>query len=94
MKNLIAVIACCMAGTSQGMAAEATVILTIPGMQCRACPVAVQRALLRVEGVSKADVSLQTHEAVVNYDDAKTSAGKLVEATAAVGYPSSARKQK
>ena len=53
----------------------------------------MQRSLTKVQGVSKADVSLERGEAVVTYDDAKTKVGALLKATAAAGYPSAIRKQ-
>jgi mercuric ion binding protein len=44
--------------------------------------------LTKVEGVTKADVSLEKAEAVVTFDDAKTSTDALLKATKDAGYPS------
>jgi mercuric ion binding protein len=44
--------------------------------------------LTRIDGVSKADVSLERAEAVVTFDDAKTSVEALLKATRTAGYPS------
>lgn len=55
--------------------------------------VSVQRSLRKVAGVSRADVSLEKAEAVVTFDDAKTSVDALIRATTAAGYPSSLKKQ-
>ena len=59
---------------------------------CPACPITVKKALSKVEGVGKIQVSLEKHEAVVAFDDTKTSIAKLTEATEMAGYPSSLKK--
>ena len=46
----------------------------------------------KVEGVIQVEVSFAEREAVVTYDDARTSVAALVEATANAGYPASPRK--
>ena len=69
-------------------AAPQTVTLSIPGMSCSACPLTVKLALNKVPGVSRADVSYEKLQAVVSFDDAKTSVDKLREATSNAGYPS------
>ena len=50
---------------------------------------AVKEWGVEVEGVSKVDVTFETREAVVTFDDAKTSVQKLTKATTDAGYPSS-----
>ena len=69
-------------------AATQTVTLSVPGMTCAACPITVKKALTKVEGVSKTAVSFEKLEAVVTFDDAKTSVQALTKATADAGYPS------
>lgn len=69
-------------------AATQTVTLSVPGMDCAACPITVKKALTKVPGVSKADVSLDTREAKVTFDDAKTNVAALTRATKDAGYPS------
>jgi mercuric ion binding protein len=69
-------------------AATQTVTLAVPGMTCAACPITVKKALSRVEGVSKIDVSYTRLEAVITFDDAKTGVQALTRATADAGYPS------
>ena len=54
----------------------------------------VTRSLNRIDGVIKADVSLERAEAVVTYDDAKTSTDALLEATKDAGYPSTQKKER
>jgi len=48
----------------------------------------VKRSLTKVNGVAQADVSLEKAEAVVTFDDAKTSTDALLKATKDAGYPS------
>lgn len=69
-------------------AAPRTVTLSVPGMNCAACPITVKQALLRVSGVEQATVSLPRREAVVRFDDARTGVEALTEATRNAGYPS------
>jgi mercuric ion binding protein len=69
-------------------AANRTVVLTIPTMDCATCPITIRVALMRVAGVSKAKVSYDRREARVTFDDSKTNVAALTEATKDVGYPS------
>jgi len=55
--------------------------------------ISVQRSLTQVNGVIKADVSLERKEAVVTFDDAKTNVETLLKATAGTGFPSVLKKQ-
>ena len=48
----------------------------------------VKKALTKVDGVSRAEVSYEDKEAMVTFDDEKTSADALIEATTHAGYPS------
>lgn len=52
------------------------------------CPITVKKALSKVEGVSQVDVIFEKREAMVIFDDAKTSASALTQATENAGYPS------
>jgi mercuric ion binding protein len=70
------------------LAADKTVTLSVPGMTCSACPLTVKQSLQRVNGVEKVAVAFEPKEAVVTFDDAKTSVDKLRDATANAGYPS------
>lgn len=69
-------------------AATQTVTLSVPGMNCATCPITVKKALIKVSGVSKTDVSLDSREAKVTFDDAKTNLEALKRATKDAGYPS------
>ena len=65
-----------------------TVTLSVPGMYCEMCPATVSKALKKVDGVEKVAASYKAKEAVVTFDDGKTSVAALQKATANAGYPS------
>lgn len=87
MKKLVALSAL-IAMTSPVWAATQTVTLSVPDMNCAACPITVKKALTKVSGVSKAEVSLERRDAKVSFDDAKTNVETLMHATKDAGYPS------
>ncbi|HEX9808794.1 MAG TPA: mercury resistance system periplasmic binding protein MerP [Alphaproteobacteria bacterium] len=76
-----------LAFTVPAMAAERTVTLAVENMTCVSCPYIVKRAMERVPGVSKVDVSYADKTAIVTFDDAKTTAEVIARASANVGYP-------
>ena len=69
-------------------AAMQTVTLSVPGMTCSACPITIKLALNKVDGVSQVDVSYPDREAMITFDDTRTSVEALTQATGDVGYPS------
>ena len=77
-----------LAAALPALAASRTVTLSIPTMTCPVCPITVKKALMAVPGVSKAEVNYAKKEAVVTFDDTKTSVAALTKATANAGYPS------
>ncbi len=89
MKKLFAAFALAIFVVTPTCAATQTVTLSVPDMSCSACPFTVKKALSKVDGVGKINVSLEKREAVVDFDDTKTNINKLIEATASAGYPSS-----
>jgi mercuric ion binding protein len=91
MKKLFAILALA-AIAAPVWAATQTVTLSVPGMTCAACPITVKKALSKVDGVTKTDVTFEKREAVVTYDDSKTTIQKLTKATEDAGYPSSVKK--
>lgn len=91
MKKLFAALAL-VAVVAPVLAATQTVTLSVPGMTCAACPITVKKAISKVEGVSKTDVSFDKREAVVTFDDTKTNVQKLTKATEDAGYPSSVKR--
>ena len=92
MKKLAALVALAATLATPAWAAVQTVTLSVPGMTCAACPITVKKALTKVEGVNQVDVSFDKREAVVTFDDAKTTIQKLTEATTNAGYPSSVKR--
>lgn len=77
--------------TDAAFAAVRTVTLSVPGMYCKVCPITVCKALEKVPGVSKVDVSFKKKEAVVTFDDTKTSIRALEDATFEAGYESTVK---
>lgn len=92
MKKLVTALTLALAFSASAWAATKTVTLSVPGMTCSACPITVKKALSKVDGVVKAEVSFEKKEATVTYDDAKTTVNALLDATKDAGYPSSVRK--
>ena len=90
MKKLFAALALA-AVVAPVWAATQTVTLSVPGMTCSTCPITVKMAISKVEGVSKVNVTFETREAVVTFDDTKTSVHELIKATGDAGYPSSVK---
>jgi mercuric ion binding protein len=70
------------------LAAQQTVKLNVPTMDCATCPITIKASLNKVPGVSKVQVSYEKREAVIVYDDARASVADLKKATEDVGYPS------
>jgi mercuric ion binding protein len=92
---LVAVVAvAAMLVASPAWAGSKTITLVVSNMTCAACPLTVKKALTNVQGVSRATVSLEKQEAVVTFDEAKTSVEALVKATTDAGYPSRAKERK
>ena len=70
------------------LAAEKSLTLSVENMTCASCPYIVKESLQAVPGVKTVEVVLETHSAIVIYDDAETSPAMLTKATADAGYPS------
>jgi mercuric ion binding protein len=91
MKKLLASLTLLLATTAV-WAAPQTVTLSVKGMTCAACPITVKKALSKVDGVSNIDIQFKTREAVVTFENSKTSIQALTQATTNAGYPSIAKK--
>ncbi len=63
-----------------------TVTLGISGMTCGGCVRSVSKVLKALDGVAKADVSLDKRCAVVNYDPEKLGVEQLKRTIAEAGY--------
>ena len=69
-------------------AASKTITLSVPTMDCPVCPITVKKALTKIAGVSQTVVNFDKRQAVVTFDDTKTSIDALTHATKDAGYPS------
>ena len=88
MNKSIILAAVLVAFSSPLFAAQKTVTLGVSGMTCGACPITVKKAISKVNGVTQTEVDFDKRQAVVTYDDAKSSADQIMRATANAGYPS------
>lgn len=88
LKGAFTVLSVVSALTTPVWAATRTVNLDVPSMTCAMCPITVKKALIKVSGVSKIDVSYEQKTVMVTYDDAKTNVQALVKVTTDAGYPS------
>ena len=60
-----------------------TITLNIDGITCGGCVKSVTRLL---EGVEKAEVSLENKNAVITFDESKTDTNALIDAVEDGGY--------
>ncbi|TDI81659.1 MAG: mercury resistance system periplasmic binding protein MerP [Betaproteobacteria bacterium] len=74
--------------TAPTWASIQTVMLSVSSMNCPVCPITVKKALNKVPGVSKTNMNFEKRQAIVTFDDAKTSVDALTRATRDAGYPS------
>ena len=63
-----------------------TVTLNVDGMTCGGCVKSVTRLSAGVEGVEKAEVSLENKNAVITFDESKTDTDALIDAVEDGGY--------
>ncbi len=70
------------------VAAEQSVKLLLPGMDCPVCPITIKKSLLNVAGVKSVDIVYSTKTATIVFDDKHAAINLLIEATNNVGYPS------
>lgn len=75
-------------GLLAGIAAEQTIVLSVPGMNCSVCPITVKKSLQKVEGVKSVNVTYENKTATVSFDNEQTDISSLTNATRNVGYPS------
>jgi mercuric ion binding protein len=87
MKRTVVLLCAALCG-APAFAATRQVTLTVPTMDCATCPVTIRVALMKVPGVTRANVSYARRDARVTFDDAKTDVAALTKATEAAGYPS------
>jgi len=73
--------------SAPSFAAEQTVSMDIERMTCALCPLTVRKAMERVDGVQQVEVDFDSKTATVTFDDAKTTAIEIAQASTDVGYP-------
>lgn len=92
-RSLVALALLALAASAMpALAGPKSVTLSVSGMTCSLCPLTVKKALMKVDGVTKAEVDYERKEAVVDFDDAKTTVEALTKATGNAGFPSSIKK--
>ena len=84
---LTAVLAVCFGAALPVVAAEQTVTMDIEKMTCALCPLTVRKAMERVDGVQDVEVDFDSKVATVTFDDSKTTADAVAQASTEVGYP-------
>ena len=91
MKNIIAIslFALLTLPASSSLAADKTITLSVPDMNCPSCPYMVEKSISIVEGVQSAKAELKTRTCSVTFDDAVASIEDILGATADIGYKSS-----
>ena len=67
-----------------------TLTLNISGMTCGGCVKSVAKVLEALDGVAKAEVSLEQANAVITYDADKIQPAALIEAVEDAGFEAAA----
>lgn len=78
-----------MLSASMSWAADKTITLSVPDMNCPSCPYMVEKVISVVEGVKSATAELHNRTCSVTFDDAIASVDDILGATANIGYQSS-----
>jgi mercuric ion binding protein len=92
LKCILAAFFVLIALTAPSFAVQRKVTLIVPGMNCSACRVTLNKALKKVTGVEQVGIVLEQKLIIVTYDDLKTNVEALIKATTDAGYPSQTRK--
>lgn len=67
----------------------ARTVLRVDGMSCDHCVKSITKALESLDGVTKADVSLEKHRATVEHAEGKPSMAQMIAAVQDEGYSAS-----
>ncbi len=70
---------------------EETASFSVEKMTCATCPIAVRKAMERVEGVKEVKVDFDSKTAVVTYDAGMTDANAIGAASTDVEFPAIVR---
>jgi len=79
------------AGNAVACEADKTITFDVEKMTCATCPIAVRKAMLRVDGVDKVEVDLKNKSAVVTFDSSMTTPAEIGQSSTDVGFPATAR---
>ncbi|MBP7216726.1 MAG: copper-translocating P-type ATPase [Candidatus Omnitrophica bacterium] len=63
-----------------------TLVISIAGMHCASCAIAIEAALHKTQGILEARVNFATEQAVITYDAEKVSKVALTELITGLGY--------
>jgi copper chaperone len=63
-----------------------TTVLKVNGMTCGGCVRSVKNVLESIQGVTRAEISLEKAQATVTYDPAKADLSRMREAVTDAGY--------
>ncbi len=63
-----------------------TVTLPVEGMSCGSCVASVKRTVSALDGVTGVEVSLETRQARVQYQEGKVTPGRIAAAIRELGY--------
>lgn len=80
------------AGSAMASENAQTVTFNIENMSCATCPIAVRKAMQRVDGVQEVSVDLESNTATVTYDATATTAAEIGNASTGVGFPATLSK--
>ena len=94
MKTIWAIATALLLATGSSVASEpdASVTFDVDKMTCATCPIAVRKAMERVDGVKTVEVSYEDRSASVIFDPAVTNAKKIGQASTDVGFPATVKK--
>lgn len=70
----------------QAAQTHATVAFDVKGMTCAGCEYGVRKVLIRLPGVSRADVSYEKRRALVTYSPGAVTVEKMIAAIQTLGY--------
>lgn len=78
-------------GSAVASEPEKTVAYSVENMTCATCPIVVRKAMQRVDGVRKVEVSLEDESAVVIFDPDVTTAEEIGQAATDAGFPATVK---
>ncbi len=87
MKGYFALLMIVFAVIQPVWAESRTAVLTVPSMSCAACPLTIKMALSRIAGVTGMTFNLDSRQAIVQFDAAKTNVEALLRTSGDAGYP-------